>query len=198
MRSGAVAGVVSAGAFALVHAVFISEIWFSLPMLLAAGVSCGFFLGWTFGLLFDKPSLGSWFRYNALFVALLASIAVVSELVYETIITLAEVMTGPPGSLYLRAMPVTILTIFAISAIVFKLYGRTPVQFAAILLTSSVLVLFLGLNVSLMGLVFVPTDSLYLIVENFGLIIALGLVYCVVFAGLERRRLDRKTANVRS
>ncbi len=191
MRTGAVAGAGSSVAFALVHALFISQIWFSLPMLLAAGGVCGFCLGWTFGLLFEQPSLGSWFRYNALFVGLLALIAVVSELVYEPVITLAEVLAGPPGHLYLRALPVTILTTLAISAIVYKLYGRTTVQFAAILITSSVLVLFLGLNVSLMGLVSVPTESLYLVAENFGLILALGFIYFVVFAGLEWRELNR-------
>ncbi len=41
MRSGVVAGAVSAAVFALVHGLFISEIWFSLPMLLAAGALCG-------------------------------------------------------------------------------------------------------------------------------------------------------------
>jgi hypothetical protein len=194
LRSGAVAGAVSAAAFALVHGLFISEIWFSLPMLLAAGALCGLCLGWTFWFLFYKPSLGSWFRYNALFVGLLASIALVSELVYEPAITIDEVMTGPPPQLYLKAMPVTILTTLIISVIVFKLYGRTPGQFASVLITSSVLVLFLGLNVSLMGLVFVPTESLYLVAENFGLIFALGMVNFVVFAGLEWKGLNRKPA----
>ena len=194
MRSGVVAGALSAAAFALVHGLFISDIRFSLPMLLAAGALCGICLGWTFGLLFDEPSLGTWFRYNAVFVGLLASIAVVSELVYEPIITLAEVMAGPPGHLYLRAMPVTILTTLVIAGIVFKLYGRRLAQFIAILLTSSVLVLFLGLNVSLMGLISVPTESLYLVAENFGLIIALGFVYFFVFAGLEWRELNRNRA----
>jgi hypothetical protein len=179
----------SAAAFAVVHALLISPIWFSLPMLIAAGAICGFCLGWTFGLLFENPSLGSWFRYNVLFVGLLASIAIVSELVYEPVITIAEVLNGPPGHLYLRAMPVTILTTLAISAIVFKLYGRTLEHFVSILVTSSVLVLLLGMNVSLMGLVFVPTEALYLVAENFGLILALGLVYFLVFAGLEWKGL---------
>ena len=195
LRSGAVAGALSAAVFALVHDLLISDIWFSLPMLLVAGTLCGFCLGWSYGILFDKPSLGSWFRYNALFVGFLASIAVVSELVYEPVVSLAEVMAGPPGHLYLRAMPVTILTTLIISAIVYKLYGRTPAQFALILITSSVLVLFLGLNVSLMGLVSLPTDSLYLVAENFGLILALGFVYFVVFAGLEWNKLEWKSAN---
>lgn len=185
MRSGLVAGAASAAVFALIHGLLISDIWFSLPMLLAAGALCGFCLGWTFGLLFDQPSLGSWFLYNALFVGLLTSIAVVSELVYQPVITLAEVMAGPPGHLYLRAMPVTILTTLIFAGVVFKLYGKTLVQFASIVITSAVMVLLLGLNVSLMGLVFVPTSSLYLVAENFGLILGLGFINFVVFAGLE-------------
>jgi hypothetical protein len=195
MRSGLVAGAASAAVFALIHGLLISDIWFSLPMLLAAGALCGFCLGWTFGLLFDQPSLSSWFRYNALFVGLLTSIAVVSELVYQPVITLAEVMAGPPGHLYLRAMPVTILTTLIFSAIVFKLYGRTLAQFVSIVITSAVMVLLLGLNISLMGLVFVPTSSLYLVAENFGLILGLGFINFVVFAGLEWKVLIQNPAH---
>ncbi len=69
--SGGLAGAVSALVFAWVHDIFISDIWFSLLALLAAGAICGASIGWTFGLLVALPSAGSWLRYNALFVGML-------------------------------------------------------------------------------------------------------------------------------
>jgi hypothetical protein len=77
MLSGTVAGAISAFSFALIHDLLISDIWFSLPALLAAGAICGFCLGWTYGLLFKAPSIHSWLQYNALYVGMLALIGCV-------------------------------------------------------------------------------------------------------------------------
>ena len=51
------------------------------------------------------------------------------------------------------------------------------------------LVLLLGLNVSAIGLVTIPRGSLYLVLEMFGLILALNVVYVAVFFVLERKSL---------
>jgi hypothetical protein len=60
-----------------------------------------------------------------------------------------------------------------------------------------VLVLSLGLNVSAIGLVDIPRGSLYLIMELFGLIVALNGVYAVVFVALERQSLLRAPVDSR-
>lgn len=39
--SGAFAGAVSAFVFAIIHAVFISDIWFSAPAMMVTGALCG-------------------------------------------------------------------------------------------------------------------------------------------------------------
>jgi hypothetical protein len=46
------------------------------------------------------------------------------------------------------------------------------------------------LNVSIIGLVSLPSGSLYLVVELFALILALGVVFAVAFAILERKQLS--------
>jgi hypothetical protein len=60
---------------------------------------------------------------------------------------------------------------------------------ASVLITVTVLVLLLGLNVSAIGLVDIPTDSTLLIAEMFGLILALALLNAAVFSVLERQAL---------
>jgi hypothetical protein len=189
IRTGIVAGAISAFSFALIHAIFISDIWFSLPMLLVAGAICGLCLGWTYGLLFEVPSIHTWLEYNALYVGMFVLIGIVSVLVFEPVTTIAILMASdqPPGYLFKQAMPMTIVSTLIMVAIIGRLYARTWVHYGAILLTCAVLVLLLGLNVSVIGLITIPRSSAHLIVELVGLILALNVVFAVVFVGLEWR-----------
>jgi hypothetical protein len=189
LRSGILAGTASALAFAIIHDIFISDIWFSLRVLVVAGGLCGLCVGWTFGLLAGRPSIRSWLRYNALYMGMFVFLGVVSVLLFEPVITIPELMAsnGPPDHLFSQAMPVTIVSTLAMAAIMSRLYGRYWAHYAAVLLTCTVLVLLLGLNVSMIGLVFIPGSSVYLIAELFGLILAPNLVYVVMFIALERK-----------
>ncbi len=54
------------------------------------------------------------------------------------------------------------------------------------------LVILRGLNVSAIGLVYIPGGSVYLIVELFGLILVINVVYVAVFIALERKGFSRK------
>lgn len=193
--SGAVAGAVSAFVFAIIHDLFISDIWFSVVFMMVAGAVCGLCLGWTYGLLFEMPSTGSWVRYNLLYVAMFALLGAASVLIYEPVTTMAAVVAAnaPPHELFEQAMPLTLGFTVAISLFLSWLYGRNGWHFAAILLTCTLLVLLLGLNVSAIGLVYIPSSSLFLIAELFGLILALDVVYMAVFIGFERKRfMSRK------
>jgi hypothetical protein len=78
------------------------------------------------------------------------------------------------------------------------LYGRSWVKFMAVLLTCIVLVALMGPNVSAIGLVTIPVGALYRIAEMFALIVALNVVYVVVFMALERRRLSSKMLSTES
>jgi hypothetical protein len=72
LLSGPLAGALSAVSFALIHALFISNIWFSVVPMMVAGALCGLGIAWSYRVVVRRPSLGSWLRYNALFVAMLA------------------------------------------------------------------------------------------------------------------------------
>ena len=193
LRSGAVAGAISAFVFTVIHDHFISDIWFSLLFMMIAGAVCGLCLGWTYGLLFNVPLTGSWVRYNLLYVAMFGLLGAASVLIYEPVTTMEAVVAAnaPPNDLFARAMPLTLGFTVALSLLVSLLYGRSWGHFAAILLTCTLLVLLLGLNVSAIGLVYIPSGSAYLIAELFGLIVALNVVYVAVFIGLERKRFIR-------
>lgn len=193
LRSGTIAGAISAFVFTIVHDIFISDIWYALLMMVIAGGLCGLCVGWSYALLVARPSTGSWLRYNLLYVAILALLGVASLLAFEPTTTMAALLAadGPPDILIARAMPLTALFTLAAAILITLLYGPGWVRFGAVLLTCTVIILLLGLNVSAIGLVLIPRGSLYLIGEMFGLIAVLNLVYVAVFTALERKNLLR-------
>ena len=195
-RSGAVAGVASTVGFTVIHHLLISDIWQTLPIMALAGALCGLCIAWSYGLVSERPSISSWLGYNLAHVAMLGLLGTISVVVFEPITTMAAVIEAneSPTALITTAMPTTVAVALLASATLSAMYGRQWSHHAAILVTVTVLVLFLGLNVSAIGLVDIPTDSTLLIAEIFGLILGLALLYAAVFIGLEwrmLRRLDR-------
>lgn len=184
------AGAVSALAFTVIHDIFISDIWFSLVPMLAAGALCGLCIGWSYALLVRELSAGSWLRYNLLYVAMFALLGALSVLAFEPVTTMAAVVSanGPPDALIGQALPLTAAFTLGMAILVTLLYRAGWKRFGAVLLTCVTLVLLLGLNVSVIGLVDIPRGSLYLVAEMFGLIVVLNAVYVVVFLALQRRR----------
>ena len=194
LRSGAAAGAVSSFAFVIVHQLIISNIWTSLPIMLIAGALCGLSLGWTYGLLVHSPSRFSWAGYNSVFIVMFILLGVVSVPVYEPITTVAVLIdtNEPPGELIGKVMPMTIAFTLIAAILITVLFGRKWSKIGAVLLTCFLLVITLGLNVSILGLVAFPSDTLHLIVELFGLVIALGGSFAAVFWALERKRFSRR------
>lgn len=98
LLSGPLAGALSAVSFALIHALFISNIWFSLVPMIVAGSLCGLGISWSYRVVVRRPSLGSWLGYNALFIAMLALLGLASELLFEPITTIPALLQGgePP------------------------------------------------------------------------------------------------------
>ncbi len=195
MISGTVAGAVSAFTFTILHDLFISDIWFSLLIMLIAGAICGLSTAWTYGLLFDTASVGSWVRYNLLYVCLFVFLGAMSVLIFDPVTTMAAVIEAnePPRVLFRQAMPMTIAFTLGMALLVNVLYKKSWRFYGASLLNCTVLVAFLGLNVSAIGLVYIPIGSFYLIIELLGLIGVLNLVYAGVFVGLERKQFINRT-----
>lgn len=196
--SGATAGAASALAFTVIHDIVISDIWLAAPMMLFAGALCGLCIGWSYARLVEKPSIGSWLSYNLLYVTMLMLLGVASVIMFEPVVSMAALMAsnGPPSELIRLALPVTLAFTVASSVAISLLYGPSWRRFGAILLTSSVLVLLLGLNVSVLGLVSIPRGSLYLVAEFLGLIVVINVVFVAVFIGLERRNMAATSRDV--
>jgi hypothetical protein len=191
ITSGAIAGAISAFSFAVIHHLFISDIWFSLGVMLAAGALCGLCVGWSYALLVDFHSIGNWLRYNLLYVTILALLGLTSVLVFEPVTTIAALAGGREAAdaLIRQAFPLTALFTLGAAVLVTWLYGPSWARFGAILLTLTLIVLLLGLNISLIGLIEIPRSSLYLVAELFLLVLAINGVYAAAFIFFERPRL---------
>lgn len=190
---GALAGVISILAFAAVHAVMIGDIWFFIWPMVVAGAVTGSCLAWSFRVVADRPTLGGWLRYNLTHVGLLFVLGVVSLVVFEPT-TRFESLFGTGGlevadRLIGEAMPLTAGFAVGAAAVVTLGFGRRWWHFGPVLLATAFVVTFLGLNVSILGLIDLPTSSAYVVAEFFFLIVVIVAVYAGVCAALARQPL---------
>lgn len=191
LRSGVIGGAASVFVFTLVHYILISDIWEMLIIMMVAGAACGLTVGWSYGRLFPSPGLGSWFGYNSVYLVMFGLLGWISVLMFEPVTTVVAINEagGPIDELIVQALPMTVVFTLTTAGLMSLLFGRSWSRFGAILLTTFVLVLFLGLNISAIGLVEFTSGSIYLVAEFFGLVALLGVVFALVFAALERRAL---------
>jgi hypothetical protein len=191
VRSGAIAGLASVIVFTWVHQVLISDIWFALVPMLAAGALCGACVAWTYGLLFPVWSSGSWLRYNLAYLVLFVVLGAVSVVVFAPIATVTELtaMGGNPGELIGRAVPLMLAWVPASAILVTRVFGGGRAHFGPIVVAAAVLTLFLGHNVAIIGLVEFGANELFLLAEFAFLIAVINAVFVAAFLALERRRL---------
>jgi hypothetical protein len=191
--SGALAGAVSVVVFTAVHDWLISDIWSTLLPMMAAGALCGVTVAWSYARLFgQRLSMASWVGYNALYVGLLALLGLVSVLVFEPIVTAAELLEiggAPPPELFRSATPLTVAFVLLSAAGIGRLWGRSALDHLSVLLACTTVVVLLGLNLSILGLVRFTSGSLPLLGMTYGLVVVLNAVFAAVFAALERRAL---------
>jgi hypothetical protein len=191
VRSGVLAGLVSVVAFTAIHQVLISDIWFSLVPMLVAGALCGALVAWTWVLLVATPSVGSWIRYNLAYLLLFGLLAVASIAVFEPIATADELATmgASRGEVIARSMPLNVGFALVAAVLVTWLFGGGWRQLGPVLAAVAVLTLFLGHNVSIIGLVEFGADELSLVGMLLGLIVAINAVFAAVFLALQWRLL---------
>jgi hypothetical protein len=191
--SGALAGAASALGFTALHQLLINPIWFALPPMLLAGAVCGMCLAWSYSLAVPAPSVGSWVRYNLFYLLMFVALGLTSLIAFEPVTTIAALLQAkePPRALIGRALPVSGLFSLATAALLCVLYRPGWRGAAGLLLTTGVLVLLLGLNISILGLVGVPRAALGVLVEVLALLMALAASYVGVVLGLNRSRFGR-------
>lgn len=185
VAAGAVAGVCSVFVFTVLHQIFINSIWWMFPIMAIAGALCGACLAWCYSELVHQPSGRSLAGYVALFTTMFGLLLVVSFIVYEPIITLDAMLQSSGGNPIPVGETLPLMTVFTLgwAGFLTLLYRKGWRGFGVAVVTTSVLMVLLGFNVSTAGLVEIPTDTWLLIVEFFGYIIALAAVYGFVYAG---------------
>lgn len=188
LRSGAIAGLVSVVVFTWVHDLFISDIWEMLPVMAVAGAICGVCLTWSYRTLVPRPSPRSWAGYVGAFIAMFCVLAVASVAVFQPVTTMAEVSAagGPIDHLFGTAMPLSAGFVLGFALFLVWRFGEGWAGFGPALVTSAVLMFFLGMNVSAVGLVDIPVEGWYLVAELLGLIVALGAVFGVTVSLIDR------------
>ena len=188
--SGAFAGVLATFGFTALHQLLINPIWFALLPMLVAGAICGTLLAWSYDLAVSTPSLRGWLGYNLFFLAMFVGLGLTSLAAFEPVTTIAALLRAkdPPVVLIGRALPVTAMFTLATGALLSIVYRPSWQGVAAFLLTSAVLVLVLGLNISILGLVEVPVAAWGVLGEVLALLVALGGTYTGVVVALNRPR----------
>ncbi len=194
LRSGALAGSGSALVFTALHHVTISNIWFSVVPMLLAGAVCGASVAWSYGRLFAPPRVATWVHYNVVFMALFVVLGVLSLLVFDPVTTIPALLAAnaPPRDLIREALPLTIGFILASTGLIHWWRGRNLLDAVAIFVTCAVLTVLLGVNISILGLIFLPVSAGFLVAKLFALILALNAAYVAFFLALERRPLFRQ------
>jgi hypothetical protein len=187
--AGAVAGAIATFVFTIIHDLTISDIWFSFPSMLVAGVLSGTAVAWTYSRLFDespartRQSIRTWITFNLIYDTMFVLLGIVSVLLLEPVTTMAAVLAANdfPAELIRRALPMTVVFGLGVVVILSWRYARQPLDFVSITVTTALLIAVLGLNVSPIGLVEVPTSGFVLIAQMFGLIFALNAVYAASY-----------------
>jgi hypothetical protein len=191
LLSGAIAGAATSFGFAALHHLLISNIWFSVLPMMAAGAACGVCLAWSYSLVFETRSPRGWLLYNLMFVGLFVLLGTVSFLLFEPVYTIAGLVAGTqsPGGLLRQAIPLSagfgVLAGLGISAL-----RRTNLrQTTSLVVTCLVLSVLLGHNTAILGLVHMSQEALPLLAEFYGLIAVVMLGNAGAFLLLERRGL---------
>jgi hypothetical protein len=191
VASGVLAGTLSALVFTFVHQVLISAIWFAVVALVVAGAVCGACLAWSYAIVVRNPTVRTWMLYNALYVLVLIALGATSVLAFTPVTTIADLLRSsePPRALIAHALPMTV-GFTAVSAVgLMALYRPDWKGAVAILVTTLAVVLFLGMNISILGLVVVPRSARWVLGEVLALIVTLALTYAITMAYLCRSAL---------
>lgn len=193
LTAGGLAGVISVLVFTVLHQVFISAIWWMFPIMAVAGAACGLALYWCYTELVPEPSWRSWWGYTTSFILMFGLLALASLIVYEPIITMAEVLESSGGNPIPMSETLALMVPFTLvwAGLLTWFYKAGLRGFRAASIAIAVLMLLLGFNLSTVGLVDVPTEGWILLAEFFGYVTALGVSYGLSHTLLVRLRVRR-------
>ena len=180
---GAMAGMVAIIIFTIVHDVLISNIWYMLiPMAILGGV-CGSMLAW----LHTRMPEASWWGLNVAYVGSFGVLGALSVAAFDPVTTVIELsaLNGPPDQLIGDAIPLTIGFTVTTAVLVTRVFGRWR-DLPAVLATSVVLVVTLGLNISVIGFVDFRSGGLGVALFFFALVALIAITFAGIHSLLMR------------
>ncbi len=147
-------------------------------------------LAWSYALVIATPTARSWLQYNLFYLVMFVALGVTSLAAFRPVTTIAALLAAnePPRELIGRAFPVTFLFTLAAAVLLIIRYRPDWRGAGGILVTTTVLVVLLGLNISILGFVAVPRSDLGVLLEVFLLLLAILGVYAAAVMALGRSR----------
>lgn len=197
VAAGALAGTISIVAFAGVHALIISDIWWSLPMMAGAGAIVGSALAWNFRIMANPMTPRRWLAYTALYLGWLVGLAVGSLLVFEPTTTTA-LLFGVFGlqeadRLFGEALPFTAGFTVLASVLTTVLFGRAWWHIFPTLATMTLVMATLGSNVVIIGLIDLDETAVPTVIEFLGLTVLIVGTYSAIMAASLARSAFRSS-----
>jgi hypothetical protein len=167
--------------FAVIHDILIVDIWFNIGPMVVAGAACGLCVAWSYDQAITDHSTRRWFAYNASCATLIVALGAASFLALDPQFTMAELMVADDalGKVIPPAVPLMIAATLVGTLILWVLFSRTRAAVIPILVTQILLVLLVGHNLAILGLVEMSSDVL----RFFGEFVALTAFLAVGFAG---------------
>ena len=188
---GATAGSLATLGFLILHAIIISDIWFSAPMMIVAGAACGACLSWSHRSVFASGTTSTWVIWNTAQTGLLLLLGLVSLLVFSPQWSMAELMVAEPplGELFGQALPLMAAFTVIGSIALWAAFSRRASALPSVVATVALLVVLLGHNAAIIGLVDIPAGGYDLVAEMLGLIVILGVSFTSIGLLLPRSQL---------
>jgi hypothetical protein len=187
MTSGVLSGGLAVVAFAVIHDLWIADIWFNIGPMVLSGALCG----WSIVLSYQKTttihSWGRWAGYNGACALLLIGLGAASFLVLDPRFTMAEMMNADDAlsRLLPPAMPLIIGGTIIGALLLWVAFGRRRDAIIPILITQALLMFLVGHNLAILGLVEIPAAQSYRVLEFVGVTVFLAAGFAVGVALLE-------------
>ncbi|MDX1658968.1 MAG: hypothetical protein R3343_09130 [Nitriliruptorales bacterium] len=175
--AGAASGALVVFGFAVIHDLFIVDIWFNIGPMLFAGALCGATLVWAYNAAVVDHTSGRWFGYVAICGGLMVALGGLSLMVLSPRFTIAE-LTDNDDALALLLGPSWWLMVVAAgggTVLLWWRYGRRSSAILPLLVSQSLLAFFVGHNFATLGLVEMSSQLLIGFAEFIGLTVFLGL-----------------------
>ena len=189
---GALVGAVTVLGFAVIHDIFIVDIWDSIRRMVIAGALCGLCLTWSYNKAVGHHSTGRWWAYIGSCAAVLVALGGVSFVVLDPRFTMAELIAADDALARLipPVLPLMIVASLVGTLVVWVGFGRRWRAIIPILVTQVLLVFLVGHNLAILGVVEMSSDLLTVAWEFVGLTLFLAATFAagVALVGWVRAR----------